>query len=257
VRRGLVGAAGAWDSLRPRRLSVVVVWPLNFTVRPHMPNQHLVQRLAGIQQILCGVHAGSGAMSTATSGHERAAFVDQFLAQAFPSPYRIGTGDATDAQGNRSGQLDVVIEYPVTPSVPLANAAARLYLAEGIAAVVEVKSNCASQWTQALATAAQLSSVKRSYAATVGFGAPPTADIPLFVAAYTGWNQVPTVAAKLAAAQGIDGVLIVDAGIFLSSPRFGSMTATGPLSLWGLVCCLHQATNSLASAATNPLAYAV
>jgi hypothetical protein len=222
-----------------------------------MPNRYLAQRLAGIQQILNGVHAATGAMSTATSGQERAAFVDDFLAQAFPSPYRIGTGDATDVQGNRSGQLDVVIEYPVIPSVPLGSSPARLYLAEGVAAVVEVKSNCASQWNQALATAAQLSTVRRTYGATMSYGGPPTADIPLFVAAYTGWNQVSTVTAKLAAALGIDGVLIIDAGLFLSSPRFGGMTATGPLSLWGLICCLHRATSSLISAATDPLAYAV
>jgi hypothetical protein len=222
-----------------------------------MPNPHLLQRLAGIQQILCGVHAGSSPMSSATSGHERAAFVDNFLAQAFPSPYRIGTGDVTDAQGNRSGQLDVLVEYPVTPSVPLAGAASRLYLAEGVAAVVEVKSNCAAQWNQVVSTVAQLSKVKRTYGATVGFGSPPTPDIPHFVASYTGWNQAATVTAKLAAAQGIDGVLIIDAGIFVSSARFGGMTATGPLSLWGLICCLHQATNSLASAATNPIAYGV
>ena len=196
-------------------------------------------------------------MSTATSGQERAAFVDDFLAQAFPSPNRIGTGDATDAQGNRSGQLDVVIEYPVIPSVPLGGSPARLYLAEGVAAVVEVKSNCAAQWSQALGTAAQLATVKRSYGATLSYGGPPASDIPLFVAAYEGWNQESTVAAKLAAAQGVEGVLIVDPGIFLSSPRFGGMKATGPLALWGLVCCLHRATSSLISAATNPASYAV
>ena len=215
-----------------------------------------VQRLAGIQKILNGVHAGSGAVSAATSGLERAAFVDQFLARAFPSPYRVGTGDVTDAQGHRSGQLDVVIECPVRPSVPLANSAARLYLAEGVAAVVEVKSNCASQWSQALDTAAKLSTVKRHYGLTGGFGRPPTPDIPLFVAAYTGWNQISTVAEKLASATGIDGVLIVDPGIFVSSARLGPVTATGPLSLWGLVSCLHQATNSLIFTATDPAAYA-
>jgi hypothetical protein len=32
VRRGLFGAAGAWDSVRPRRLAGVVVRPLTFAV---------------------------------------------------------------------------------------------------------------------------------------------------------------------------------------------------------------------------------
>ena len=31
--RGLLGSAGAWGQVRPRRLAGVVVGPLNFTVR--------------------------------------------------------------------------------------------------------------------------------------------------------------------------------------------------------------------------------
>ena len=34
--RQLFGAAGAWESVRPRRLSGVIVRPLNFTVRSHL-----------------------------------------------------------------------------------------------------------------------------------------------------------------------------------------------------------------------------
>src|SRR5262249_52421691 len=98
-----------------------------------MPNQYLLQRLVGIQQVLLGVHQASGAMSNATSGAERAAFIDQFLSQAFPSPFRFGSGDATDSAGHRSGQLDVVVELPFMPSLPL-TANSRLYLAENVAA---------------------------------------------------------------------------------------------------------------------------
>lgn len=114
-----------------------------------MPNQHVLQRLAGIQQILMGVHQASSSMSSATSGQERAAFIDQFLSQAFPSPFRFGTGDATDTAGVRSGQLDVVVEFPFMPSLPLTGGGnSRLYLAESVAAVIEVKSNVAAQWNQ-------------------------------------------------------------------------------------------------------------
>jgi hypothetical protein len=222
-----------------------------------MPNQHILQRLTGIQQILMGVHQGSTPMSNATSGHERAAFIDQFLSQAFSSPFRFGTGDATDAAGSRSGQLDVVVEFPFVPSLPLTGGGARLYLAESVAAVVEVKSNVAAQWNQALHTAAQLAPLRRNFGAQMIMGRPPTANIPLFVAAYTGWNQVATVSQKLAAAPDVDGILVIDTGIFVSSARFGGVQATGPWALWGLVCCLHDATSSLKAASPQPLAYAV
>jgi hypothetical protein len=99
------------------------------------------QRLAGIQQILKGVHAASDPLSAASRGAERQAFIDSFLANVLPPVYRFGTGDATDKQGNRSGQLDVVVEYPFSPTLPGVGASTptRLYLAEGIAAVIEVK----------------------------------------------------------------------------------------------------------------------
>jgi len=180
-------------------------------------------------------------MSTATSGQERASFIDQFLSQVLPSPFRFGTGDATDGSGVRSGQLDVVVEFPFGPSLPLAGgSSSRLYLAETVAAVVEVKSNVASQWNQALHTASQLAPLRRKFESWMVMGTAPSDDIPLFVAGYTGWNQVSTITDKLQAAPEIDGILVIDAGIFLSSPRFRSLQVTGPLALWGLICCLHQ-----------------
>ena len=121
-----------------------------------MPNQHVLQRLVGIQTILKGVHQAGVTMSAATKGQERAAFIDQFLAQLMPLPYRFGTGDAIDLASNKSGQLDVVVEYPFAPSLPLVGGPSRLYLAEGVAAVVEVKSNAEAQWNDALHTANQL-----------------------------------------------------------------------------------------------------
>lgn len=223
-----------------------------------MPNQYLVQRLAGIQQILVGVHAASAPMSSATTGQERAAFIDQFLSQAFPLPFRFGTGDATDSSGAKSGQLDVVVELPFMPSLPLTGGgSSRLYLAENIAAVIEVKSNISSQWQQAVHTAQQLAPLRRAFGAQMIMGASPTEDIPFFVASYTGWNQLDSFRDKVQAGNGVDGILVIDSGLFVSSPRFGSLTATGPLSLWGLICCLHQATSTIKAASTNPIQYAL
>jgi hypothetical protein len=138
-----------------------------------MANAHVIQRLAGIQHILNGVHAASSSLSAASRGHERQAFIDNFLANVLPPVYRFGTGDATDAAGNRSGQLDVVVEYPFSPTLPSVGGTGttRLYLAEGIAAVIEVKSNAMSQWKEAVHTASLLAPLKRSFSAAMTFGA--------------------------------------------------------------------------------------
>jgi hypothetical protein len=122
-----------------------------------MPNQHIAERLASIRDILNSVRRGGGTLSAATKGNERSAFIDNFLRRVLPDPFRFGTGDATDATGKRSGQLDVVIEYPLMPSLPLPSTGDhRLYLTEGIAAVIEVKSDVAAQWNEVLRTAKEL-----------------------------------------------------------------------------------------------------
>ena len=93
-------------------------------------NVHLTTRLEGILQQLIGGYLAGRSMSSATKGTERETFVDRFLSEVFPRQFRFGTGDAIDAYGHKSGQLDVVIEYPFSPSLPTIGSASRLYLAE-------------------------------------------------------------------------------------------------------------------------------
>jgi len=222
-----------------------------------MPNEFVQSRLEGVQAALMAVHRSGTSMSSASKGTERQTFINDFLQNVLPATFRFGSGDATDVAGHRSGQLDVVVEYPFSPTLPsVGTASTRLYLAESIAAIVEVKSDVASQWGQALQTAAQLAPLRRSFQATFTFGGrPPSARIPMFVAGYTGWNSIGTVREKLAAVPDIAGVLVIEHGIFISSAEFGGIEVTGPWSLWGLIACLHYITNSLRAAATDPRDY--
>lgn len=218
-----------------------------------MLNQHVLQRLKGLQTILNGVHQSSAGLSSATTGQERTSFIDEFLAKVLPPIYRFGSGDVTNAQGLRSGQLDVVVEYPFAPSLPVVGSGqTRLYLAESAAAVVEVKSNLANQWNDAVRTADALAPLRRSFGASMSFGSGPTPEIPLFVVGYTGWSQIPTLQTRLATEPNIFGALVVNPGLYVSK---SGLVATGPLALWGLVIDLHFITNSLQSASTNPAAY--
>lgn len=219
-----------------------------------MPNQHVLQRLTGLQSILNGVHQSSVGLSSATIGQERAAFVDEFLSKVLPPIYRFGTGDATDAAGAKSGQLDVVVEYPFAPSLPMVGAGqSRLYLAESAAAVIEVKSNLSNQWNDAVNTAKALAPLKRSFGATMSFGAGPQPQIPMFAVGYTGWKTMPPLQSNLNNCPDIFGALVIDAGLYASK---SGLVATGPWALWGLIIDLHFVTNSLQSASTSPLDYA-
>jgi hypothetical protein len=220
-------------------------------------NVHVLQRLQGIQAQLLGAYHAGGRLSAATKGQERETFINSFLSGVFPTPFRFGTGDTIDVHGAKSGQLDVVIEYPFAPSLPIVGSSTtRLYLAESVAAVIEVKSNIASQWNEALNTARALHPISRSFGSTMTMGL-TFQHIPLFVVGYTGWKNYETVQSNLANATEIAGVLVIDEGIFVASPEFGITVATGAWSLWGLITCLHYATQSLKAASTKPFEYAI
>ena len=127
----------------------------------------------------------------------------------------------------------------------------RLYLAESVAAVIEVKSDVASQWSEVESTAKQLRPLQRYFGASMSFGGPPAPHIPIFAVGYRGWQQLPTVHAK---AQGgvVDGIFVIEPCLFSGI----GVQATGPVALWAFICALHTTVLSLSSASTDPIAYA-
>jgi len=222
-----------------------------------MVNSHLLQRLEGMKQMLMGIHAGGGALSASSRGAEREAFVKSFLCEVFPPPFRFGTGDITDQDGRRPGQLDVVIEFPFVPSLPIQSGSPRLYLAEGVAAVVEVKSDVAAQWDEVISTAQSLRSITRSYGSGVSLGPRAPQNIPLYAVGYRGWKEFDSLERKLAELPAISGILVIESGHF--SGRYDALTAEGKpyvfsykrrgsaMALWGLASCIHHATSMITS----------
>ena len=208
--------------------------------------------------MLMSVHAATVSSSTASKGTEREAFVRDFLANVLPSIYRFGTGDITDKNGERSGQVDVVVEYPHSPTLPLAlgSSSTRLYLAEAAAAVIEIKSDISSQWDQVRQTATQLAKVKRTLNNwMIREGQPLGEQIPLFVVGYKGWTSMASLAAKLKDEQGLGiwGILVVEHGLFMTA---GGLASEGAWALWGMITSLNHITTNLMSASSSPHEYA-
>lgn len=224
-----------------------------------MANAHVMDRLNGIHQILMGAYRAGGSMSSSSKGAEREAFIDQFLSQVMTPQFRFGSGDATDVEGRRSGQLDVVIEYPLVPSLPIVGAMTpRLYLAEGIAAVIEVKSDISGQWNEVEGTIARLSPLRRKYGSGISFGPRATPHIPFFAVGYTGWRTIEPLVSRLAPGR-VEGILVIDSLQFASTVEFFGATMSGtPASLWALVACLHHAAGMGGSTATGvPIEYLI
>jgi hypothetical protein len=228
-----------------------------------MPNPHLLERLAAVQDALLAIHRGGGPMSSSTKGREREHFIHKFLEQVLPPLHRFGAGDITDSAGHRTGQCDIVIEHPLLPSLPQVGGEERLYLAEGVAAVIEVKSDLASQWDDVMKTAGEIKKLARPLrrdfdpSLPLGLGYPDT--IPVFAVGYKGWSQLKTLQERLENQWLVNGILIIDGGLFASTlimpyirtgfdkdrTFYGISRSHGPMALWGLICTLQQVTHGL------------
>jgi len=200
----------------------------------------------------------------ASKGNEREAFINGFLSQVLPPHFRFGSGDVTDQNGARSGQLDIVVEYPFVPSLPIvAGRSPRLYLAEGVVAIIEIKSNVASQWKEVEATAKQLAVLIRNYDYPSGVSIGPRAGekIPLYAVGYTGWKTFETVKGYVKRESGINGVLVIEHGHFFGQYNFLDdrnkpqpfvyEAQDTPMALWGLITCLHHAGSMVTSVTKN------
>ena len=111
----------------------------------------LCQRLRSIQASLWATYLASKSLEKELStvkGTEREVFVTSFLREMFPPQFRFGSGFVVDADGNMTGQLDVIVELPLAPSFSIGPGAPRVYLADTVGAVIEVKSDLrpASEW---------------------------------------------------------------------------------------------------------------
>jgi hypothetical protein len=221
-------------------------------------NQHIFTKIHGIQQILMGVHSSGGVTSAATKGREREEFVNKFLSNILPPQFRFGSGDITDLSGIKSGQIDIVVEYPLLPSLETPGVTPRLYLAEGVAAAIEVKSNLRTQWDEVEATSKQLRSLRRKFGARTGIA--PT-HVPLFAVGYEGWKKLSTLEDYLAK-NVVDGLLVIDEGFFiwnsslLPVAQFSTGSATGAWALWALIVVLHQLAISLENTSLDLALYA-
>jgi hypothetical protein len=202
-------------------------------------------------------------MSASTKGKEREHFIHKFLEQVLPPPHRFGSGDITDSLGQRSGQVDIVIEHPLLPSLPQIGGEERLYLAESVAAVIEIKSDLSSQWDEVERTAREVKKLRRPPRRDVNPSLPPGQGypdpIPVFAVGYKSWSKLETPKERFGHENLVNGVLIIEGGLFATHyvwpywrPGFdptrvfyGMANVRGPMALWGLICTLQQVTHGM------------
>lgn len=215
----------------------------------------LLNRLQAIQQALVAAHQDSG--PSAVSGYVREQTIRQLILPSLPIKYRSTTGQIIDQYGEKTGQLDVIIENSIFPSIAAPSIAdVRLVLAEGVSSVIEIKSTLPSQWDQVLSTKDKVYPIRRKYRIeSITRGEVPE-RIPLFIIAYQGWNQLETLQSKINE-KGIDGILVLQplplfAGcLYDDSPT----TATDENALWAFICALHFRATQILDATCDLFAY--
>jgi len=221
--------------------------------------------------------AGGQRMSNATKGSERELFVRSFLSQVFHPMHQFDSGDIVDSHQVPSGQLDIVLPYPDVPwSFPMLADGPRLYLAEGVAVAIEVKSDVEKQWDQVLRSATalkklereskrdnlkKLSATREKYHADGGTPAEndpliamwtkqlaaipeqyESKHIPFLVVGFRGWDTREAVR-KHWDGSPVDGILVLDSLIWESNVP-NRMTHQGWDALLAFIDVLgHQITN--------------
>jgi hypothetical protein len=247
-------------------------------------NPYVVDRMAGLLAGLNATYATTAASASAAKGAGRANFIDSFLRQVVPTAWRIATnGEVTDSSGRKTGELDIIIENGFFSSIPVIGIdSSRLYFAEGVAAVIEVKSDLQGQWHEVLSTGRKLAELERHIAGgiigsssgpmiiqiPVKFGTPDLPKMPLspkdsikrripyFVVGYKGWSSHETVAQKLVEnADIISGILQLDLGHFSSNAAFDKKQAVGNLSLLYFLNAINEASSYIKLGTADLLAY--
>jgi hypothetical protein len=259
--------------------------------RPHTGQTgFLSQRLMSALKQLREAAEGTQSATAPVKGHAREMFINQFLRKVMPPEFRIsGNGEAIDSSGEKSGELDVIVENSFLPSIPFFGTdgdSSRLFFCEGIASVIEIKSNLSDEWSNILAAAEKLRALNRrliggtqvfsggSVVTTLPFEfkGPAAKELPklkphpeddlrkkvqYFVVGYHGWKTTETIDAKLESAQpNVAGILQIDIGYFKANARFRDLSAKAQWSLLGLIDCVHRSATAIQGATADLISYA-
>ncbi len=128
-------------------------------------------------------------------GYSREHFVKEILSSFLPKSVIVGSGEIVDGQGRGSGQQDVIIyraDFPVITSLTPINA----YLAEGVIATIEVKSDLSTgepSLYSAFKSVQKVLSLEKAAEIISGTGAEVQKlqelnSIKTYVIGYAGWK---------------------------------------------------------------------
>lgn len=229
-------------------------------------NVELKERIKAIQKIFIAHYEAGKGMANASIGLEREVFVRELLKKIYPNGYRFSSGDIVDRTGNRTGQVDLALEFPHEPTFPSPVGDERLMIAESVIVAFEIKSS----WNQLGEVKTKCEKVNNLDRALnwVLRSTDKECDprfptevleinerIPLIAVFYSGPTNLETVTeAYNDLREHIDrptAILTLDRGHFV----YRATEMTGEDGIFAMLCLVTELSNKIASSLSSLTAY--
>jgi len=166
--------------------------------------------------LLAQYNRSKGQEASANLGYNRELFCNEFLSHVLPPRLRNCRGEIWDSQGNRTGQLDLIIIRDDAPILTFGGA--DTILGEGVFAVIEVKSNLTrDKLSEAINTLRRVRDLRIKSIIPIHSG--PMLDRPLrciFSYESAAWDTLTSEINKPENAGIADLICVLDKGVILS-----------------------------------------
>lgn len=181
-------------------------------------------------------------------GSERELLIEALLKRALPSNIRYGSGVIMDSRGHKTGQVDIVLECQNSFSLPITSGKQRLYFADTVAAVIEVKSDLNKQKVEAFQ---QNHSVKKLFRKKIreGFIDQKQYAVPSYIVTFKGAKEEIVdkwIYAECRVKRQFfpTGILCLDPACFYAfEPDGGTIISRGNGAVFAFLCSLSNWAN--------------
>lgn len=177
----------------------------------------LRKKMISLRSHLLSAYRDSSAYPAPVSGREREVFLHALLEKILPPHFRVGSGVITDHTSKTTGQIDLVVELPLSLSFPVVGEN-RMYFADTVGAAFEIKSNLETQWKDAHGKQKEVNSLSTRKRADAGdIEIKSTYQIPFFIVAYKGPKNIKTIEDKLNIRVDYPpaGIYIIESNLFI------------------------------------------
>ena len=224
----------------------------------------LIQNIKAMHNDLIMGHERTKDYPSDVIGTEREILIEKLLSVVLPPATRFGSGVIIDHLGSSTGQVDLIIESPMSMSFPISNEKQRLYFANSVLAAFEVKSNLSKQKEIAFDKADEIMKLwtndydPNSLNAEDRIINKQDYEVPCFIVGYQGvtkktiqkWlyeecrskgRRYPT------------GILSINPGYFHGFTPEGEsdLEAEGPMAIYAFLCCLNSWLKKNANVTVN------